>query len=126
MPYLPKPTRKAYPPQRRRSNNSPERKKFYDSTQWQAVRQLQLRAVPYCEVCHKDVVVGGHIDHIVPISRGGAMVDERNLQTLCPVHHDKKSRLERHYGCMVEPEGEKGALIPKAGEKQRLLTKLME
>lgn len=86
---------------------------------------MQLQIVPYCEACFQnniltDCVQGGHIDHIVRRAAGGAELDERNLQTLCRMHHDRKSALERH-GLQVKAEGPEGCRVPVAGEKERIL-----
>jgi len=34
------------------------------------------------------------IDHIVPLSEGGAPLDRENLQGLCREHHREKTRAE--------------------------------
>lgn len=73
----------------------------------------------------RGLVKGAHIDHIVRRKDGGAETDERNLQTLCRECHDKKSRLERHHGCLVEYEGAPGYRYPSAGEKEKLLNRLI-
>lgn len=129
MPYLPRPPRKYSPPPRRTTNTA-ERKRFYDSTAWQRVRSIQISTVPYCEACFlqrtiTDCTHGAPIDHIVPINHGGAELDSNNLMTLCPSHHDRKSAMERHNGCLVEYHGEEGARVPAPGEKEKLLTKLI-
>ena len=36
-----------------------------------------------CIVCQKDLRLGYHVDHIVPVSKGGQNVDD-NVQLLCP------------------------------------------
>ena len=36
-----------------------------------------------CVVCSKDLRLGYHVDHIVPVSKGGQNVDD-NVQLLCP------------------------------------------
>ena len=49
-----------------------------------------------CEVCYHDdtmssvVERAGVTDHIVPISEGGAMWDERNHMAMCQFHHNQK------------------------------------
>lgn len=35
-----------------------------------------------------------HLDHIKPLNQGGARLDERNLQPLCPECHGGKTRRE--------------------------------
>lgn len=129
MPYLPKPQSSYTPPPRRTTNNA-ERKRFYDSTAWRRVRSIQISTVPYCEACYlqhtlTDCTQGAPIDHIVPINHGGDELDSNNLMTLCPAHHDRKSAMERHQGCLVAFTGEEGYRVPASGEKKRLLTKLI-
>jgi hypothetical protein len=34
-------------------------------------------------------------DHVVPIQRGGALLDESNLQSLCRACHNRKTAMER-------------------------------
>ncbi|MEP0826251.1 MAG: HNH endonuclease, partial [Nitrososphaera sp.] len=35
------------------------------------------------------------VDHVIPISRGGAVMDEDNMQLLCFSCHRRKTRRER-------------------------------
>lgn len=130
MPYLPKPARKSQLGQKRKSSNRREDKRFYDSKAWKLTRQNQLYSTPYCEACHAagtltDCTTGGHIDHIVRRKDGGSPHDTSNLQTLCRLHHDSKSRLEGHYGCLVAFVGEPGEYVPAPGEKEELIIKLI-
>ena len=37
-----------------------------------------------------------HLDHIIPVSSGGAMWDTRNHQTLCSSCHSRKTKREQH------------------------------
>jgi 5-methylcytosine-specific restriction endonuclease McrA len=55
--------------------------------QWQKVRRRVLDACTICALC-------GHpgadsVDHIIPVSKGGALYDLANLR---PAHHDCNSR----------------------------------
>lgn len=85
--------------------------------------------MPYCEA-HKskgaliDCTYGGHIDHIIPRSKGGAELDFANLMTLCHSCHSVKTQLEQTYE--VKHIGEEGERIPADGEKDKLLQLLTE
>src|SRR5690606_38340289 len=58
---------------------------------WQKVRARFIRQNPICVECGR---LAEHVDHIVPISQGGARLDERNLQSLCRSCHSKKTARE--------------------------------
>jgi len=59
---------------------------------WQKLRAYYLRRHPLCERCEGDgrTTVAVLVHHIVPISDGGARLDERNLMALCVACHDAK------------------------------------
>lgn len=93
-------------------------KRLYSSARWQKVRKNKISLNPYCEIHASqgiliDCTFGAPIDHIVPVSQGGAPLDQRNLLTLCPNCHDRKSAMERHKGgsLIASIESESG-LIP--------------
>lgn len=53
--------------------------------------KLLLRQKEKCAICKKSVKkYGHHLDHIVPISKGGKNIDA-NIQLLCPACNHKKS-----------------------------------
>ena len=97
MPHLPKSKRLSWMPkkevgQSRQFNNS----KFYNSKQWKMTRKFYIKQHPLCEQCKRNKTIKGGdcVDHIKPITTGGAMVDFSNLQTLCNSCHAKKSANE--------------------------------
>ncbi len=47
------------------------------------VKQLLALQMEKCVICHVSIKKSYHVDHIVPLSRGG-MNDKGNLQLLCP------------------------------------------
>jgi 5-methylcytosine-specific restriction endonuclease McrA len=59
------------------------------------MKETLLRDGYGCEVCYHDNVMtsvverNGVTDHIVPISEGGAMWDERNYMALCNSCHNR-------------------------------------
>ena len=52
---------------------------------------------PLCLVCQAQgfTVAGAEVDHIVPLSQGGALMDRGNLQHLCTRCHDRKTQRQR-------------------------------
>ena len=72
-------------------------RQWYSSKRWRSVRLYYLQKNPLCVQCKAKGVINGAevIDHILPIRQGGDMYNEMNLQSMCKVCHDKKSRSER-------------------------------
>lgn len=72
---------------------------LYDSRKWKdRVRPSKINRDPLCEIClerdeFKDAT---EVDHIKPVSAGGAPYDMDNLQSLCSSCHSRKSAKERH------------------------------
>jgi 5-methylcytosine-specific restriction endonuclease McrA len=70
-----------------------------------------------CEVCYHDETMSsvveraGVTDHIVPISEGGAMWDERNHMAMCQFHHNQKRGHESH-GLRIGLSNGLNGLIP--------------
>ena len=69
--------------------------RFYSTPAW---RQLMARLIAErgrrCEVCGRtDCVIYG--DHIRELQDGGAPLDPRNIQLLCPKHHGEKTAAVR-------------------------------
>ena len=66
--------------------------------QWKRVRERVLRNEPLCRPCQANdrVEVATQVDHIVPISQGGALLDIENLQPICNECHTGKSANELH------------------------------
>jgi 5-methylcytosine-specific restriction protein A len=62
---------------------------------WRAKRLAYLRAQPLCRACEAEgrVTAAHEVDHIVPLSRGGAD-DETNYQPLCKACHSRKTARE--------------------------------
>lgn len=73
-----------------------ERNRFYQRKQWKAVRSLQLQLEPLCRHCRKQgrLIAASVVDHILPITDGGAELDLNNLQSLCSACHSSKTRAE--------------------------------
>ncbi len=105
MPNLPK--QKSKPWVVDREYNKPESKgvrthneviNIYQTMQWKSLRKYHIQKNPLCKHCkdQDNIIKGGSVvDHIQPIRQGGMPYDNRNLQTLCGMHHNIKSRTER-------------------------------
>ena len=95
MPTLPKPKKRSWiktNKQIRHNNNQ----MFYSSKAWRMTRKFYIKANPLCEHCKRKgtTTAGQMVDHIKPISMGGNMLDNSNLQTLCNKCHAIKSAYE--------------------------------
>ena len=70
---------------------------FYASSAWKALRNAHRIKEPLCRV-HAQAgytVVAEMVDHIVPIARGGAPLDDDNLESLCCSCHQRKTEREK-------------------------------
>lgn len=64
----------------------------YDEA-WLRLRRIVLNKEPLCRECDKlgKIVAAEEVDHIIPISKGGARLDKDNLQPLCKSCHSRKT-----------------------------------
>lgn len=76
----------------------PERKqykqaKLYYSKEWRSFRQYYLSVQGgLCVQCKRTMADKHlHLDHIIPLFKGGAAYDEDNIQVLCVSCHGKKT-----------------------------------
>jgi 5-methylcytosine-specific restriction enzyme A len=67
--------------------------RLYDRRQWHRVKTNQLRREPFCRACKAEgkSTLATEVDHVTPISKGGARYDSSNLQSLCASHHSTKT-----------------------------------
>ena len=82
------------PAHRRERERRPERvaaKAFYRSPAWRRLRAAHLAANPWCVDCGAR---GIDVDHVTPISAGGARLDRTNLATRCHACHSRKTLAE--------------------------------
>lgn len=93
--------------------------RFYDSMAWRRARRAVLRRAWRCARCG---AIAEHVDHIVPIADGGALLDAENLQPLCAPCHNAKSATERAArdarGKRQEPTFATGAGLAAARTRQ--------
>jgi 5-methylcytosine-specific restriction endonuclease McrA len=78
----------------RDSNRGSAVERQYD-WRWHKCRDAYLRRHPLCVVCGKPARM---VDHIVPLSQGGAMLDEDNWQSMCWKDHGIKSAKDKAAG----------------------------
>jgi len=113
MPIQPRKERPHKPTRPRKGNADSG---FYGSAKWKKLRFTYRYSHPYCEECLResgDYVPMYIVDHVIPISIGGASDDDRNFQSLCRQHHDSKSGRERHGIYEEWILNERGDKIPK-------------
>lgn len=98
MPTLKRTVKRPWIPERKPfGGRAVDNTKFYQSTPWRKLREKVLRERPLCEECKKNGVIreAKVVDHIVPIVKGGAPLDESNLQPLCHQCHNAKSAKDK-------------------------------
>jgi len=66
--------------------------KFYNSSIWKKIRKRVLMSEPICRQCTQSI--SSHIDHIIPIKKGGCKTCLDNLQALCNSCHSYKTSKE--------------------------------
>jgi len=110
------------PKQRRGLKWMLDRKK-YDTALWKNARSLHLFHYPFCEPCllNGEKHAGTSIDHVIPVSMGGAFLDPRNFQTIrehpC---HSKKSGSEAAGKCERWVLNERGEKIPYRNKDKKM------
>jgi 5-methylcytosine-specific restriction protein A len=65
----------------------------YDSKAWKLMRSGILANEPLCRICKASgkLKPARHVDHIIPISKGGEPFEYSNAQPLCVEHHSLKT-----------------------------------
>jgi 5-methylcytosine-specific restriction protein A len=94
MPSLPQTHTLRTPPQQHAPPDTTHA--FYVSPAWRRLRKLVLDDEPLCRECRKAgrITEAVLVDHMTPISKGGAKLDRRNLAPLCAHHHNVKRATE--------------------------------
>ncbi|MFK5976902.1 MAG: HNH endonuclease [Sulfurovum sp.] len=75
-----------------KNHRNKEVTKFYHSANWNKIRKKVLMNEPICRQCTRSI--SSHIDHIIPIKRGGCKTCLDNLQALCSSCHSYKTSKE--------------------------------
>jgi 5-methylcytosine-specific restriction endonuclease McrA len=77
---------------------------FYRKQPWRKMRAYILSLNPLCVHCTDkgDVTPADVVDHIKPIKKGGAKLDESNLQGLCHKCHNRKTYYENHPNAKIQ------------------------
>lgn len=76
----------------------PEANKFYQSRQWQSIREFVYTSdMASCQVCGQAVTDRKIVDHIKPrrLCNHDEALDADNLWTLCYFHHSIKTKMEQ-------------------------------
>ena len=96
MPTLPKSRPRPWIPKKPQHHREFDNASFYNSRRWRGVRARVIKQNPLCVVCKRNKIIkeANVVDHIVPITKGGAPTDLNNLQSLCTSCHNKKSGVE--------------------------------
>jgi len=68
-------------------------KKIYNSQKWRNFREFYIQNNPVCE-SEGCTQAGYFVDHIHPISEGGDIFNEDNVQTLCPSCNGRKTQAQ--------------------------------
>lgn len=68
----------------------------YGNPAWGRLRAQVLAEEPLCRVCQREWAAV--VDHITPVSAGGAAFERSNLQGLCEPCHNRKTRREQNRG----------------------------
>ncbi len=68
----------------------------YDAN-WHKVSEMHLREFPLCTECEKQgrAIAATLTHHIIPIAKGGAVLDWDNLESNCEFCHDVKHKNDR-------------------------------
>lgn len=85
-------------PRKRYEHHYDERgRNIYDTPEWKRIRKAKRILNPVCEVCEKYGMSNPTqiVDHIIEIEDGGEPFDINNTQSLCTMHHNKKTGREK-------------------------------
>lgn len=78
-----------------KQDHATETRRIRRTAQWKYIRRLVLQRDGYiCQEEGTEPHWGDQVDHILPVDEGGAPFDMKNLQTLCQIHHSRKTHRE--------------------------------
>lgn len=90
---------------RRNQADYVERKRLYDCAAWRKKREYIIASRVFCEDCKARgrLVAGTEVNHRVDLARGGAELDDKNLQLLCHACHSYRTKSGgRMKGCGLD------------------------
>ena len=78
-----------------------EARRFRGSRYWLRISRAYRKEHPLCEACKPqgNLVRSEDVDHIVPLTLGGDLTHDSNLQALCKPCHRYKTGLETGERC---------------------------
>lgn len=122
MPNLNKNTSRKYVPRSRPRNvvNSTGNQALYNSHAWRKAATGYRKKHPLCEVAQAvgEVRAAEVVDHIIPVSAGGAIWDKLNWMPMSHHYHNKKRGHERH-GLDIDTINTPKGLLPR--DKQQVI-----
>lgn len=97
MAKAPKKVKRSWRPERVAFQRENDNSEFYNSWKWRKKAKAYKESNPLCVHCQREGIITAVyvVDHIVPINSGGEQFDDSNSQSLCEMHHNKKSASER-------------------------------
>ena len=97
MPHIPRKQQKRPWIRIKPFENMSEDNGFYSSPAWKKLRKMYREKHPLCRHCAEAGIItpSKHVDHIVPIAKGGEALSWENLQALCLRCHAKKTQADR-------------------------------
>jgi 5-methylcytosine-specific restriction endonuclease McrA len=102
MPSKPNKIKRSWVQERKPFEREESNSAFYNSWTWRKLRKKFIEKNPLCVHCaFEDITTKATVvDHIQPIRLGGEPLKEFNLQSLCEMHHNRKSSSEARKGGM--------------------------
>ena len=88
---------------------------FYNSRRWRRKSTGFRKRFPLCEVgtALEETRAAEVVDHIIPISEGGARFDDRNLMSMSHHYHNKKRGYEsKGFKFSIRHEQTESGLVP--------------
>ena len=79
-----------------RRRKGKDHRAVYQTVAWKRLREVVLSVEPWCRACKCEWAK--EVDHIAPISAGGAAFELENLQPLCHACHSAKTMSEMNSG----------------------------
>lgn len=103
---------------------------FYNSPAWRKARAAYMNEHPNHSLCRVSLEKGDHkpadvIDHIIPISAGGARLHPDNFMPMTHFYHNRKRGYESN-GWVPEARNTEDGLVPTKAGRYETLQKLLK